>query len=99
MNLVTDLSMHLLWQRCQGPAFWCTFAIVNEGPMTRDQLVDWANHPDVHEYEAPLIDTVKAREGTDQAVKVGTLTDQGGRYHATALGHRYIDWMYKQWHG
>lgn len=98
MNIAQDLSMHLLWQQCQGPAFWALWAIVREGPMTATQLVDWANHPDVHEYEAPLIDRTNVSEATKRAVACGVLTDQAGSYHATALGHRYIKWMNEQWH-
>lgn len=99
MNLAQDLSMHLLWRQCQGPAFWALWAIVHEGAMTEQHLVDWANHPDVQEYEAPLIDRTNVRDATRIGVACGViLTNGDGSYRATALGHRYIRWMNEQWH-
>lgn len=99
MSFVSDLSMAVLHSRVSEDAFWCAMFIVEQGAMTADELADCAARDTDPAAMGPVLDRYSAKVGTEDGVKHGLLSNPDGRFHATALGHKYVQWMYKQWWG
>jgi hypothetical protein len=101
MGALADLTFNRLNNR-SGGSFWPTMAIVEEGAMDPDELYAWALKDYDDACQAPIFDSpASAKERAERGVELEILSldDTDGRYHATALGHKYVQWMFKQWWG